>query len=117
MSIRPHRLSPSTHTIEMAQIADLNARLTQVSGPTAAQLGLEGTQARSGPRGPLPGTAVLTGVGWAGAPAFPDVHAVFRCPGSSGRSVVDLHTDGLRALSLALGLRQTWGVGPARSQS
>jgi len=98
----------------MAQIAELNARLGQVGGPTAAQLGLDGVRPRQRARGPLPGTAVLTRVWWAGAPAFPDVRGVFDGSGAGGDLVVDLHTPGLRTLSRRLGLRHAWGVGPSR---
>jgi hypothetical protein len=102
----------------MDQIADLNARLADVPGPTADQLGLEGVRVRRGATGPLPGAVVLTRVCWEGAPAFPDVRAVFAgTSGAGGALVVDLHTQGLRALSDHLGLRQTWGLGPSRSGS
>jgi len=114
----PHPLSAGTHTVEMAQIADLNVRLTQVAGPTAAQLGLDGAPVRSGSAASLPGAAVLVAVHWAGAPAFPDVHGIFADgQGSPGHLVVDLHTAALRALSHQLGLRQGWGVGGSRPGS
>jgi hypothetical protein len=114
-SAHAHRLSAGTHTVEMAQIADLNARLVGVPGPTAAQLGLDGARVRQGSADPLPGAAVLTRVCWAGAPAFPDVQAVFGPPSGPGaRLLVDLHTQALQALSHHLGLRQTWGLGPRR---
>lgn len=104
--------------MEMDQIADLNARLAGAPGPTADQLGLGGVRVRRGSTGPLPGAAVLTRVCCEGAPAFPDVRAVFGgASGAGGGWVVDLHTQGLRALSHHLGLRQTWGLGPSRPGS
>jgi len=113
-----HRLSPSTHTTEIDQIADLNARLADRPAPTAGQLGLAGVRGRRGSTGPLPGAAVLTRVCWEGAPAFPDVRAVFGgTSGAGGALMVDLHTQGLRALSHQLGLRQTWGLEPSRPGS
>lgn len=102
----------------MAQIADLNAALARVPGPTAAQLGLDGIYVQRGSGGPLPAAAVLSEVCWKGAPAFPDVQAVFdESSGSGTHLVVDLHTQGLKALSRHFGLRHTWGVGPPRSES
>jgi len=100
----------------MAQVAELDARLAQVPGLTAALLGLGGARVRPGSAGPLPQAALLTHVTWDGAPAFPDLHGVFVGPGGE-RRVVDLHTDALRTLSRLLGLRQTWGLGPARPGS
>lgn len=113
-----HRLSPSTHTLEMAQLAELEERLGAGPPPTAADLGLEGAPVHGRPGHRLVAGAVLTQVVWAGAPAFPDVHAVFaEGPGGPGRLVVDLHTPALRALSSRLGLRHVWGVGPSASGS
>ena len=85
----PHHLSAGTHTVEMAQVADLNTRLAQTPGPTAAQLGLDSAQVRHGAPGALPGTAVLTAVRLAGAPAFPDLQAVFGGSGPGTGLVVD----------------------------
>lgn len=111
----PHPLSASTHTVEMSQIADLNLRLAQVAGPTAAQLGLDGVPVHLETEDTLPGHAVLVEVRWTGAPEFPDIHGVFADqPGAPAHLVVDLHTGALRALSRHLGLRHGWGVGATR---
>jgi hypothetical protein len=110
-------LPRTTHTLELSQLDELNARL-KAHGPTitAADLGLEGATdlaARAG--GGLPGSAVLVRLCWDGPPDYPYVHAHFSAadPGSStGREasrIVDLHTQALRELSHRLGTHQQWG--------
>ena len=85
--MKPHHLPPTTHTIEMAQIAEFNTRLEAHQGPalTAAELGLEGAPLHRRSTSVLPGTAELIRVAWDGAPEFPDVHAHFAptVPGAS----------------------------------
>ncbi len=116
MNAPPHRheLAPTSHTVEMAQVAELNARLAEHPRLTAEQLRLTGAPLRSGSRGSLPGSAELRGLTWDGIPEFPTLHAVF-APGtaSDSRLVVELHTESLHELGRRLGLRQAWGVGPA----
>ena len=114
--MKPHHLPPTTHTIEMAQIAEFNTRLEAHQGPalTAAELGLEGAPLHRRSTGVLPGTAELIRVAWDGAPEFPDIHAHFdptAAPGTSDVVVVDLHTAALRLLSHRLGMHHGWGVG------
>lgn len=108
-----HRLDPTTHTVEMTQLADLNERLAaQANGAvvTAADLGLEGARPRA-PAPPLAGSAALLRVCWDGAPEFPYIHGDF---GSARLPVlVDLHTAALRELSHLLHARHVWGVGNA----
>ena len=99
---RSHPLDPGTHTIEMAQIAELDARLREVGGVPAAELGLPG----------LTGGAVVASLGWTGAPTFPDIHALVTGGSGPGPAQVVLHTPALRVLSRRLGLRHVWGVGP-----
>jgi hypothetical protein len=112
--VKPHHLPPTTHTVEMAQVAEFNARLEAHHGPaiTAAELGLEGARPRHHSSDALPGTAELVRVSWDGAPEFPDIHAYFTStPGAGDEEVVvDLHTAALRALSNRLNLRHVWGV-------
>lgn len=108
-----HPAAATTRTVEMLQVADLNARLAQRPRLTAADLGLAGVPVRAD-GSDLPATAVLGRLAWDGVPEFPDIHAVFApTPSSEARLVVDLHTAALRELSRRLGLRQIWGVGSA----
>jgi len=111
MMTRSHGLPPTTHTLEMAQIDDLNERLiSHRSDPvTAAAVGLGGAPLlRSAGR--LPETAVLVRVSWQGSPEFPDIHGHFISdPG--GPLCTLMHTAALDQLGRRLGLRQRWGVG------
>ncbi len=110
--MKPRHLPPTTHTIEMAQIAEFNTRLEARPGPalTAAELGLEGAP-RHRSSGVVSGTAELVSVAWDGAPEFPDIHAHFAPTTTSNVVVVDMHTAALRTLSHRLGLHHVWGVG------
>lgn len=113
-SSRQLHVSATTHTVDMAQIAELNARLAVRTRLNAAQLGLGRTRVRSGGADELPPTAVLRELVWDGEPGFPYVHAVFApSPESPARLMVDLHTPALRALCRLLSLHQIWGVGSA----
>ena len=108
-----HPLAPGTHTVEMAQLAELDSALADAPPTTAAELGLVDAPVHGRPGRRLPAGALLVRVSWAGDPAFPDVYAVFaETPGGPGGPEVDLHTAALRALSHRLGLRHSWGVGP-----
>ena len=110
-------LPRTTHTLELAQLDDLNARLEEHrSAITAADLGLAGATGLNArlPRG-LPGTAALARLCWDGPPDYPYVHAHFTLadpPPVGDReagTIVDLHTAALRELSRRLGARQQWG--------
>jgi hypothetical protein len=105
----------TTHTVDMAQIDDLNQRLTAPPGGapvTAADLGVDGVDARGRQHGPLAASAHLVRVSWDGAPEFPDIHGCF-ADGADSRDmfVVNLHTDALRRLSKQLHARHAWGQG------
>jgi hypothetical protein len=102
-------MPPTTHTVEMQQLTELNARLA--SGPrgaaiSAEDLGVAGATvtAGSGEGHSLAGSAILTRVAWDGPPEFPYIHGHF------GDAVVELHTAALRELSHRLGLHHRWGV-------
>jgi hypothetical protein len=101
----------TSHTLELAQLADLNARLSKHRSPvTAVDLGLQDAPPpASRPAGGLPGSAVLVRLCWDGPPEFPYVHAHFTVTDESADRVVDLHTAALRALGLRLGAHQRWG--------
>lgn len=103
--------SPTTHTVEMEQIADLNQRLTSYRPDhlTAADLGVEG--ATTTPTGLLPGSAVLVELRWDGSPEFPYIHGAFS--GGTPLRTVNLHTHALRELSRRLHAHHVWGMGSA----
>lgn len=110
-----HHLPSTTHTVEMAQIAELNRGLRErAQAIRASLLGLGGVELSSvgDDQGGLPGDAVLVWVSFDGPPEFPYVHANFRTvPGDHGSFTVDLHTDALRKLSHLLHLQHAWGTG------
>lgn len=114
-----HPLARTTHTVEMAQIAELNDHLAirGADAISAGDLGLADATARAGgdaERHALPAQAVLERVTWDGSPDFPYIHAHFRPePAEPGRLTVDLHTRALRELSRLLHVREVWGIGTA----
>jgi len=106
-------LPPTTHTLEMAQIAELNECLRSRSSSTpvvAAALGMGGAPLRPSGAAGLAEDAVLVRLSWEGSPEFPDIYGHFG-PGRGGRLQVLLHTAALNELGHLLGLRQRWGVG------
>jgi hypothetical protein len=107
-------LPPTTHTLEMAQVAELNGRLSHPDGSppiTADALGMGGAALHSSPAGSLPGTAVLVRLSWQGSPEFPDIYGHFG--GASGDLYEALlHTAALHQLGHHLHVRQRWGIGP-----
>jgi hypothetical protein len=105
-------LPPTTHTLEMAQVAELNERLTDRTGPaiTAASLGMGGVSLHLRSAAGLGADAVLVRLSWEGSPEFPDIYGHFG-PGGGGRQQALLHTAALDSLCHALGVRQRWGVG------
>jgi hypothetical protein len=108
-------LPVTTHTIEMAQIADINSRLAtrdKALAITAAQLGLEGATVVAPAGASLPPTAVLVRLGWDGPPEFPYIHGHFSDDSTSdGSWIVGLHTRALQALSHRLSAQHVWGLG------
>jgi hypothetical protein len=104
----------TTHTLDMAQIDELNRRLadpTRYAQVTADDLGLAGAELLNAP-GTLPGEAVMVGVDWDGSPEFPYIHGRFSAAGGHvAESLLhaDLHTAALNALAHKLDLRQRWG--------
>jgi hypothetical protein len=113
----------TTSTVEMAQIADLNARLRSSADRTpitATDLGLDGASLLSErPAGTLPGTAVLDRLCWDGPPEYPYIHAHFSTNGGKTAPLIaDIHTRALQQLSHRLRARHVWGVGsPDRDRS
>jgi hypothetical protein len=112
-------LSNTTHTVEVSQVNELNDQLTQQAAAPihAADLQLCDpalTDNLLSGSSPLPASAVLVRVSWAGAPQYPYIHGHFgRAQGARTDWVVDLHTDALRLLCRQLHLHQVWGTGSA----
>ena len=111
-----HQVSPTTHTVEMAQIAAISDRLREREGAhaiNASLLGMQGVKLSSGREDDdnvLPGEAIITGLSFDGPPEFPYIHAHFITDLSDhGSLTVDLHTDALRKLSHLLGFQHLWG--------
>ena len=105
-------LPPTTHTLEMAQVAELNERLASHEGAaavTAAAIGVGGATVHHHRSTSLPEGEVLVRVSWSGSPEFPDIYGHFGQ--GSGPLEVLLHTAALDRLGRLLGLRQRWGVG------
>jgi hypothetical protein len=109
------RKTTTTHTVDMAQIDDLNARLSTSSGGpliSAADIGLDGAAILGSSSLHLAGSAVLVRLCWDGAPEFPDIHAHFTTGGDAAHSTrVDLHSAALRELSHRLHAHHVWGQG------
>lgn len=108
-----HHLSRATHTLDLAQLAQIDERLAASGAPTltAADLGLADDA--------VPGAAVLLRVWCRGDPEFPDIFGDFGGPSTSASASagpvaagthVRLHTPSLLALSRLLGLHHRWGV-------
>lgn len=115
-----YSLSRATHTVEMAQIAELNDHLAaRESDDTicAGDLGLTDAIAHSfgnDNQCELPARTILESLSWDGSPGFPYVHGHFRSgPPELRQFTVDLHTPALRELSRLLHVREVWGVGSA----
>jgi hypothetical protein len=108
------RRPATTHTIEMAQITEINAKLGPPSGVviTASELPLE---IQPGDRQvPVNPSALLTSLSWTGSPSFPDIFAYFSASGSEeSRRCLRLHTAALKEISHRLNLHHAWGVEPS----
>ena len=99
-----HELARTTHTVELRQVAEVNAALA--SGRrclTAASIGVHADVTER---------AVLRSLECAGPPSYPYVYGRFDGPGpGTAAARVELHTAQLRAISEQLSLRsQTWGL-------
>jgi hypothetical protein len=112
MTTPRHGLPATTHTVEMAQIADINRRLDNSRSAviTAAEIGMAGADVAGFGPAALDAAAVLLKVSWEGSPEFPNVHGHFRTAGRDHPRSVDLHTQALKEISRRLHLQQRWGV-------
>jgi hypothetical protein len=107
------RRTVTTHTIEMTQIKEINAKLEEASGVviTASDIPLE-TQPGERPV-PVHPSSMLARLSWKGSPSFPDIYAYFTTPsGKQMRRGVLLHTAALKEISHRLNLHHAWGVRP-----
>ena len=100
--MKAHHLAPTTHTVELDQIHEMNAALASGHRVTAGSLGVPAT---------VPGDAVLRSLEAEGPPPYPYIYGHFSRRGTQDRVRVELHTAQLRAISDQLSLRShTWGV-------
>ena len=111
MSTTRHGLPATTHTVEMAQIIDLNRRLSNAVSPviTAQELDMAAAAVIGGPSA-LDGQAVLVRLSWEGSPEFPTVHGHFKDAGTGHLLTAELHTHALKEMSRRLHLQQRWGI-------
>jgi len=125
-----HQLPAGTHTVELDQLRELNARLTAMAASpliTAGDLGLAGAACQpevgAAPKpqavpepgalaATLPASAVLARLGWDGPPEYPYIHGIFvpMPVTGSGSLVVEVHTAALVRLSHRFGLHHRWGI-------
>ena len=110
----PSPVPPTTHTLEMAQIDELNAELADrpaSSAITADAIGMSGAPLDPAEDGDLAEAAVLLRVSWQGSPEFPDIYGHFATGRGGPPFRALMHTATLHELSHLLGLRQRWGFG------
>jgi hypothetical protein len=117
-----HGLSRTTHTTELRQIAELNARIAGADGKriTARRLGMadvsdpvmiDATGALGGRPTALPASAVLKRIVSVGPPSYPYLYGLFGADHASPPELrAQLHTAHLRMLSDRYRLQHCWGV-------
>jgi hypothetical protein len=101
--MHPHPLSPTTHTLDMAQVAEIDEHLCGPGAPrvTAGELGLADRT--------VPADGDVVRVWIQGSPEFPYLFATVEASPSTVVHV-PLHTPALVRLSHRLGLHHRWGV-------
>ena len=106
--MREHELSPTTHTVELRQVAEINAALAAVRRRLTA--GAIGAHSALPENAVLPEDAVLMSLEPEGPPSYPYIYGHFGVPGTEHVARVELHTAHLRAISDQLSLRShIWG--------
>jgi hypothetical protein len=102
MTMHEHELAPTTHTVELRQVKELNAALA--TGRRRITAGSIGVHAHVGAGAPL---RFLESEG---PPSYPYVYGIFASAGPRGVTRIELHTANLRAISSQLSLRShIWG--------
>ena len=101
-TMREHELAPTTHTVELHQIAEINAALAaRRRRLTASDIGVDAAVAPS---------AVLMSLEPEGPPSYPYIYGHFGLPGTEQVVRLELHTAHLKAISAQLSLRaHIWG--------
>lgn len=103
VTMHEHELAPTTHTVELRQVAEINAGLA--SGRRRLTAGSIGVRAG------VAAEAVLKSLETEGSPSYPYIYAHFEDPDSSDPIRLELHTAHLVAISHQLGLRfHIWGA-------
>lgn len=105
-------LNSLPNPVELAQLADLNGRLSNSRSPviTAAELGLAGPRRTSDAAPDLTGSERLVRVSWDGTPEEPVLHGHFRNQAQDESSPADLKTVSLKEISRRLHLNHRWSV-------
>jgi hypothetical protein len=107
--MKAHHVAPTTHTVELDQIHEINAALASGRRVTAGTLGVPAT---------VPADAVLRSLEPDGPPSYPYIYGHFSRRATDDTVRVELHTAQLRAISDQLSLRShIWGVGSRGTQS
>jgi hypothetical protein len=100
-----HHLVPgSTHTLELRQVAEINAAMAAGGArPTAADLDVDDVPCGAE-------DAPLRRLVMEGSPSFPYLYGRFAHHGAGEVHGAVLHTDNLRTLSRMLSLHHHWGL-------
>ncbi|MGZ4602694.1 MAG: hypothetical protein ACXV0U_03740 [Kineosporiaceae bacterium] len=137
-----HSLAPTTHSVELRQIREIEERLSDGRAPglpRARGLGLTGAAVRPGMVDTVVARRAHIPAGWpvaappvdglapdlplvqlvaAGSPTFPYIYGLFAAGPSGGDSArllpIILHTEQLRRISAHYGLHHRWGDGMNR---
>lgn len=97
-----HALAPTTHTVELRQVKELNAALA--TGRRRVTAGSVGVHAQ------IEAGSPLRHLESEGPPSYPYIYGVFDSTDPRGVTRVELHTANLRAISQQLSLRShIWG--------
>ncbi|MCD5315144.1 hypothetical protein [Kineosporia babensis] len=127
-----HRHQPAltTHTVELDQIRAIDAQLSSRPPITAAMLGMEQAVAgaaaafapsmfslRQSSAAVLGARAVLRHVRAEGTPEYPYVNGRFEDPVTGAVHTVELHSQALHQLCVAMRLSQCWGTDAVLSGS
>ncbi|HEY5821528.1 MAG TPA: hypothetical protein VIT20_06110 [Propionibacteriaceae bacterium] len=98
--------------VELAQLADLNGRLSNSRSPviTAAELGLAGPHKTSDSAPELTGPEQLVRVSWDGTDEEPVLHGYFRLQAEDDSAPAGLEPVALKEISRRLHLNHRWSL-------